>query len=280
MIIALLLALLTAPQAAQPLPEQLVISAVVTDKKGHAVTDLKPEELVVTENGESRPMIRAELDKRPLKVALVLDSSDSMGSAYVSDVVPAAIAFLKKLPPGATFSVWSTSDRAKRIVDEGSDLKITEDKLRNLATSGNNAAVDTLIEASQELGAAEDRHPAVVVVTSASMSGVTVDLQALLPKASLKPTYVAVEVVLDSANQDARLEDALKLLVSRTAGFHQRVFSPMSIAAQLDRVVDLLSSQYRMAWKPGGDPRQVHIEVKVKRPNTKIVQAQRISTAW
>jgi hypothetical protein len=45
-------------------------------------------------------------------------------------------------------------------------------------------------------------------------------------------------------------------------------------------VQDLLASQYRVAWKPGGDPRQVKIEVKVKRPNMKVVQAMRISTNW
>jgi len=86
--------------------------------------------------------------------------------------------------------------------------------------------------------------------------------------------------VLNSGDQDARLQDALKLMSSRTAGFHERVLTPMSLAAQLERVQDLLASQYRVAWKPGGDPRQVKIEVKVKRPNMKVVQAMRISTNW
>lgn len=162
------------------------------------------------------------------------------------------VAFLKRLPQGATFSVWSTSDRPKRIVDEGTDLKTAEDKLRNLAPFGANAAVHTLVEASQEVGAFEDQHAAVVLVTSASMEGVTVDLQSLLPKASFKPTYAAIGVVLNSGDQDARLQDALKLLSSRTAGVHERVFSAMSIAAQLDHVTELLGAQYRVAWKPGG----------------------------
>lgn len=272
--------LLAASPQAPPLPDLLVIAAVVTDKKGRPVTDLKPEELVVQENGESRPMLRAERDTRPLRVALVLDTSASMGPTYAADVIPAAMTFLKKLPPGAVFSIWATSDRAKRIVDEGTEIKAAEDKMRNLAPFGYNAAIHAMVAASQEIGPAEDHHPAVVLVTSASMGEVTVDLQSLLPQASLKPTYVAVEVVLESADQDPRLEDGLKLLVSRTAGFHERVFSTMSIGGQLDRVLDVLSSQYRMAWKPGADPRQVKIEVKVKRPNTKVVQAQRISTAW
>jgi hypothetical protein len=270
---------LSSPQA-QPLPDQLVIAAVVTDKKGHAVTDLKTEEIAVQENGAERPTIRAERDARPLKVALVLDSSAAMGGAYTADVVPAVVTFLKKLPAGTAFTVWSTSDHPKRIVEEGTDIKAAEEKMRTLAPFGANAAVDTMIEASKDAAAFDDQHGAVVVVTSASMEGVTVDLQSLLPKASFKPTYAAVEVVLNSGDQDARLQDALKLVSSRTAGFHERVFTTMSIAAQLDRISEMLTSQYRVAWKPGGDPRQVKIEVKVKRPNTKVVQAMRISTNW
>ncbi len=178
---------LSSPQA-QPLPDQLVIAAVVTDKEGHAVTDLKPDEIVVQENGADRPTVRAERDARPLKVALVLDSSAAMGGAYASDVVPAAVAFLKRLPAGTGFTVWSTSDHPRRIVDEGTDLKAAEDKMRTLAPFGANAAVDTLVEASRDAGAFDDQHGAVVIVTSASMEGVTVDLQSLLPKASFKPT--------------------------------------------------------------------------------------------
>ena len=231
---------LSSPQS-QPLPDQLVIAAVVTDEKGHAVTDLKPDELVVQENGADRPTVRAERDARPLNVALVLDSSAAMGGAYASDVVPAAVAFLKRLPAGTGFTVWSTSDHPRRIVDEGTDLKAAEGKMRTLAPFGTNAAVETLVEASRDAGAFDDQHGAVVIVTSASMEGVTVDLQSLLPKASLKPTFAAVEVALNSGDQDARLQDALKLMSSRTAGFHERVLTTRSIAAELERVLDLLA---------------------------------------
>jgi hypothetical protein len=260
------------------IPDELVISAVVLDKKGHPVTDLKPEEFVVAENGSERAVTRAELDARPLKIALLLDTSSQMGTTYNADVVPAALSFLKRLPQGATFSVWSTSDRPKVIVSEGTDLKTTEDKLRNLAAVGNNAAVDTLVAASQEVSKAEGHRSAVVLVSSATMGDISTDLQSLLPKASLKPTYIAVEVI--QGDRDARLEDALSLLATRTGGFHERVFSTMAIEAQLRRALDVVGSLYRIAWKPGMDPRQAKIVVKVKRPNTKLTQALRLSTAW
>src|SRR5258707_1645608 len=127
---ALVLVLAAAGRQAPPLPEQLVIDAVVTDKKGHPVPDLKADEIEVQENGQPRPTIRAERDTRPLRVALVLDTSSAMAGNFASDVIPATLQFLRKLPAGAVFSIWATGDHPKKIVDEGTDLKATEVKLR------------------------------------------------------------------------------------------------------------------------------------------------------
>jgi len=269
--------MLAAPQA-QALPDEVVISAVVLDKKGRPVLDLKPEEFVVTEGGSERPITRAEVDSRPLNVAMLLDTSTSMGNTYNADVIPAALAFLKKLPPGATFSIWSTSDSPKVLVEQTSDVSTVEATLRNVAPFGHNAALDALVAASQELAKDDTHRPVVVLVTSASMAGVAADMQALLPKVSLKPTYVAIQYI--QGPEDSRLQDALRVLVLRTAGLHERVFSTMAIQAQLMKALDNLSASYRIAWKPGTDPRQAKIDVKVKRPDTKLTQAQRIATTW
>ena len=137
-------------------------------------------------------------------------------------------------------------------MEQGTDVSAVEAKLRNVAPFGHNAALDTLVAASQELAKDETHRTVLVLVTSASMAGVTADVQALLPKASLKPTYVAIQYI--QGPEDTRLQDALEVLVSRTAGFHERVFSTMAIQAQLMKALDNLLSSYRIAWKPGTDP--------------------------
>ena len=271
-------ALMLAAQQAPALPDELVISAVVLDKKGHSVLDLKPEEFVVSESGSERLVTRAELDSRPLNIALLLDTSVSMGSTYNADVIPAVVSFLNKLPQGAVFSIWSTSNSPKVIVEQGTDVSTVETKLRNVAPFGQNAALDALVVASQELAKDGTHRTAVVLVTSASMAGVAVDMQALLPKASWKPTYIAIQYI--QGPEDTRLQDALKVLILRTAGLHERVFSTMAIQTQLMKALDNLSSTYRIAWKPAADPKQAKIEVKVKRSNVRLTQAQRISTTW
>lgn len=275
---AIVTLLLTAPQAPS-LPDQLVLSIVVTDKKGKPITDLAPTEVRVAEGSAMLPVARLERDTRPLNVAFVVDTSASMGGTLQSDTVPAVLSLLKRLPPSTPFSIWTTTDRPKLLVDETTDLKAAE-KLRTVPALGNNAAVETLVAASQELARAEGARSAIVLVTWSSMGEVTVDVQALLPKASLKPTYMAVELVGGGGIGDSRLQDAIKALVLRTAGFHERVYSGMAIETQLRRAVDLLDAQYRVAWKPTADPRQTKIEVKVSRKDAKVVQAQRLSTAW
>jgi hypothetical protein len=280
MIIDALLALsLLTPQAA-PLPDQLVISVVVTDRKGRPIVDLAPGEVTVKEGGTTLPVSRLERDTRPLKVAVVVDTSANLGGTLQSDIVPAVVSFLRRLPEGTSFAVWSTTDQPKQIVEDGTDVAAAEEKLRSIPVFGNNAAVETMVAASRAVAGAEGHRSAVVLVTTATMGDVRADIQALMPQASLKPTYIAVEFVQGQGQGDVRLEDAIKLLVNRTAGLHERIYSSMAFETQLRRAVDLLGAQYRVAWKPGTDPRQAKIEVKVSRKDTKVVQAQRLSTAW
>ena len=140
---------------------------------------------------------------------MLLDTSTSMGNTYNADVIPATLSFLKKLPPGATFSIWSTSDSPKVIVEQG-ERRFQRSKPRSamsrrLVTTPRSTA---LVAASQELAKDDTHRPAAVLVTSASMAGVAADMQALLPKASLKPTYVAIQYI--QGPEDTRLQDALQ----------------------------------------------------------------------
>lgn len=269
---------LLVPHQTPPADRPLVASFVVTDKKGHPVEDLKVEEVVVSENGASRPIEQFELDRRPLTVALVVDSSGVMGSSFRSDVVPAVVGFLKKLPAESRFAVWTTTDRPKLLVPESTDVAAAETSLQGVPALGNNAAVETIVEASQQLARLEGRRTAVVVVTSATMGDISADVQALVPKISFRPSFLVAELI--TGQQDPRLQDTLKLVTARTAGFHERLYSTMAVPTQLGRMLEHLAGQYRVAYRPAGDPRSAKLEIKVTRKDTRSKTAQRLTTAW
>lgn len=260
------------------LPAQLVVPVVVVDDKGNPIRDMRPEEFEIKEGGKSLSALRAEIDTRPLAVAVVLDSSAALGASYQSDFVPATMKLLQALPQGTEFTVWTTSDRPKQTVPPGTSLDDAERQLRMIAPFGNNAVVDTIVAASQPFNQLADRRSAVIAITTATMGDMQVDIQAELPRASIRPMYLATEVIL--TQQDSRVQRALEYLANRTAGLHARVFSTMAVQPQIEKVLRHLDSQYRIAWAPQMDPRQAKLEFKSKRRGTKLLWAQRVSTTW
>jgi hypothetical protein len=278
MISALLLLSLLAPQA-PALPGQLIISLVVTDKKGNPITDMKAEEFEIKEGGKVRPAVKAELDHRPLTAAIILDSSQALGNSYQADFVPAVLSLVKQLPEGTEYTVWTTSDRPKQTVPPGTPIDKAEELLRSVAPFGSNAVVDTIVESSQMFNTLDNsRRGAVFVVSSATMGEIRINVQAELPKASMRPTYLATEVIVNQ--QDGVVERSLDYLAARTAGRHERVFSTMAAQAQLGKMLEFLDAQYRVAWEPAMDPRQAKLEFASTRKDTKVISAQRLSTAW
>lgn len=269
--------LLTVQQPA--LPGQLVISMVVTDEKGNPISDMTAEEFEIKESGKKRPVLRAELDHRPLTAVIVLDSSAALGNAYQADFVPAVLSLIEHFPAGTEYAVWTTSDRPRLTVKPGTPVEKAEELLRSVAPYGSNAAVDTIVAASRVFDSLpNDRRGAVFIVSSATMGQIQVNVEQVLPTASMRPMYLPTEVIVNQ--QDARLQSALEYLAARTAGRHQRVFTTMAAAAQVQHSLDHLNAQYRVAWKPGLDPRQAKLEFKSKRDDTKAISAQRLSTTW
>ena len=69
-------------------PTHTVTLAVYT-KKLAAVTDLKPEELAISEGGHERRILAVERDERRLDVAIVIDSSAGVARAIAASWSPA-----------------------------------------------------------------------------------------------------------------------------------------------------------------------------------------------
>lgn len=257
-------------------PRQLVVSVRVLDKKGSLLTDLAPAEFEVKENGQSRTILHAELDRRPLSVALVLDSNGSLSTAFNQNVVPAAIAVIKALPEGTIVDVWTTGDRPTHVATAQSDMAAVEAAINGIAATGMNALPDTIEEASHALPAGEERRTAVITLTSGS--AVTRDIEEAVKGTSMRPTFVSLEMVI--GEQDARVESELTYLAEHTAGRHETVLSAGALVTKAPVLVDQLNAVYRVAWQPVSDPHATKFEFRTNRKGAKVVSSQRLSTTW
>ena len=257
-------------------PKQLIVSLHVTDKKGVPLTDIQASELEVMENGKSVPVQGAELDKRTLAVALVLDNNTELSTSFMQSVVPAGVAFVKALPEGTTIDIWTTGDRPSRVA-KAVDAAAAETALKGIAAIGTNALINTLAEASQALPSDENHRGAVVVFTGSTL-GDAGGYEQAMNATSTKPTFIGLELFL--AHPDSRIENALESLAAQTGGYFDRILSVTAFEKRAPALVALINAQYSVVWQPSGDPRETKFEFKCTRKGTKVTSAQRMSAVW
>src|SRR5262245_59784756 len=120
------------------------ITVTVTDDKGAPVQGLVPEEVAVVENGTTRTLQQLQKDTRPLRLALLVDTSEPMSTLYRLQVLDPVLRFLAKLPEGTSFAVWTTGDRPNKVVDFGQGVTDAGKALRRAFPTGGNTVLDAI----------------------------------------------------------------------------------------------------------------------------------------
>lgn len=262
----------------QGIPKQVLGSLYVTDKKGVPLTDITPAELEVKENGKPRPIQSAELDTRPLAVALVLDNNSEQSTSFMQSVVPAGVAVIKALPPGTTIDIWTTGDRPTHVATALSQPGEAEAALRSVAAIGTNTLLHTIAVASNALPGDDQHRTAVIVMTTGTLGDDGYGQEQALKVTSMRPTFVSLE--LFKGKTDARVENELEFLAQQSGGYFERVLAVTAFEKRAGPLVAIVNAKYRVAWQPGANPHDVTLNFNCNRKGTKIVAAQRFSAVW
>jgi len=290
MLIPVLLAVaLQAPDAAAqadaPQAEMRTLAVTVTDDKNRAVAGLQPDEVVVLENGVARHVSRLEAETRPLTAAVIVDSSEPIGSLYRVNVVEAVAAFIRRLPQGSRYALWTTGDRPTKIVDFTDDAGRALPALKRTYPRGGNTLFDAIVEATDELKKREGERTAVVIVSGNGLGFSNHDKRDVVERA-LKgaPVVMAVnfqegvnagDPALGESDDMGRVSRAdydfvLGSLASRSGGLLERPLSAMGVDKALDKVAAALAGQYRITYGTLPDLKDRKVEVKVARPGVKV----------
>ena len=110
---AVLLAALASPVLQAQRQFEFFVSAV--DAAGVPVTDLKAEEIVITENGASASVERIELITKPVKVQVLVDNGIGTGSQLVQ-FRNGLKGFFAALPLGVESSLLTLSPQPRWVV--------------------------------------------------------------------------------------------------------------------------------------------------------------------
>ena len=251
----------------------------ITDSKGSAVRGLVPEEAVVVENGVARSVTRLEEDRRPLMVAVIVDSSAPMASFYRLHLVDPIVRLLNQLPEGSRFAVWTTGDRPQKIVDWSDDVAAASRALKRTAPQGGNTVLDAIVEAAADLKQREGERPVVVVVSGVGIVFTNWERRQAVEKArSGNATFMVVQFDETGEPTEAAGEQVSRLdydyvfdsLTRQTGGVREMSMSAMGVPRALENVAQALKVSYRLSYTTVPDLKQRKIEVKVARPGVKV----------
>jgi hypothetical protein len=254
---------------------------VVSDSKGAPVRDLEPSDVSLTEGGATLSLIRFEKDERPSRVALLIDSSQPIGSAYRLQFIDAAKALVASLPSNTRVSIWTAGDRPVKVID---DLNLDEDgasrevvaRLSRVAPTGGNTILDAVVEAAEDLEKKEGERKIVVFLTAVGPGFSNDNRQSIVDRVLKRGVEVAGAVVYEggqaTAGGEVSREDydyVFGMLTEQTGGRLERPLTVMGASAALLRVAADLRSTYRLTFHSRGE-RRPRIALQVARPGVKV----------
>lgn len=270
-----ILALVCAQAAPPATAEVRAIWLTVTDDKGNAVEGLAEEDVAVLENGAARDIVALSLDRRPLNLVLLVDTSAAVAAAFRLTMLDAIQGFLGRLPSGSKYALWTTGDRPTKLVDFTDDASAASRALTRVVPQGGSTMLDALVEASEDLRkkAKEGERTVVAAVSAVGPEFSSRDRYRVV-EAAQKNADLFMAVLIEEGQTDfdnrSSYDFVLSGLTRKTGGLYESTLSPMGLDTALRRLGAQLRSQYRLSFATAPEMKSRKIEVKVARPGVKV----------
>jgi hypothetical protein len=261
----------------------LLVSAL--DEKNQPIAALAVSEVAVLRRGVALEVVALEPETRPLELAVLVDTSAAVGSAFRLNVVEAVTALLRALPPGSRTAIWTTGDRPMKILEGPTDVAAAERALKRTAPRGGNRLLDALVEAVAAQDHKEGERSAVVAVSGLGLGFTGTDRRQVVERVAPSGSVV-YGLTFDEGRAPGSIEEpdsvggsdyeyVLGELAEKTGGSFESALSSMGLKDRLARIGSALAASYRLTYRaPAGvGPRD--IEISVARPGVKVLRPGR-----
>ncbi len=234
----------------------LVLSA--TDHRGHFVRNLNPSDLAIFDNGEPPAKITYFESQTglPLRVAVLIDTSDSVGYRFAFEL-KSAQAFLKKVlrPKDDAALIVGFNQKPNLAQPLTSDLSRLSHALNSLKPKGETALYDAIALASDQLRMAPEPDPVrrvIVIVTDGVDNSSHITLNQAVERALRAESVIYVMNIqeLPVTHEDRVGNQVIQQLAAATGGRVLKGHENGDMARSFRKIEDELRSQYAVGYRP------------------------------
>ena len=228
---------------------RVVVYATAYSNKGerHFALDLQKEDLVLEEDGVKQKIVDFYVEKRPVSLAVILDSSGSMQPA-MEKVHSAASRFVDTLSGEDKAMVIDFDEKVYLLQDLTND----KDQLRRAITStnalGGTALYDALYASFRKLRGIDGRK-AIILLTDGDDTASKFSFKRVLDEAKISDIII-FPIGMGTTFLDVDLRRILKTLSEETGG---RAYFPSKVEeleGVYKEISEELKSQYYITYEP------------------------------
>jgi Ca-activated chloride channel family protein len=254
----------------------VLVSAVVTDRKGSAVTGLAADQFKILEDKVPQPIVSFSKEEVPCSVGVILDLSGSMRSKLPA-ATAAVRAFLKGFNPEDETFLMAVSSRPESLVnyftDDAADL---QNRLVAARAEGSTALVDTVYLALNRMRSARNARKALFIVSDG------MDNNSRYSKAELLRTVQEQDVQIHTIGVAARVPGKKPVelvdesrglalmtdLADHSGGLNFTVVNAEDIQPATTKIGQAIRDQYVVGYRPSnkadsGKWRSIQVKVTV-----------------
>ncbi|MBL8196226.1 MAG: VWA domain-containing protein [Blastocatellia bacterium] len=256
----------------------VVINATVTDNNGRFVANLKANDFLLTEDGQSRQIAHFSAEETPFAAAILIDASSSMRNK-LSRAKVAAAQFMENMRPSDSTAVYGFNYKVYNL-QEFTNVKDISPDIWEIESDGTTSLYDAMYKSLEDLNKRSEIRRAVIIISDGGdSSSKHTEKQALELAAKSSTSIYTIDITdLEDSRDSSKMiaSGLLKNFAEKTGGQYIKTQGGKQLTEKLLEVSKELRSQYTLTFYPEKPQKGKNhkLALKVNRPNIQVRSRQ------
>jgi VWFA-related protein len=248
---------------------RVILWVTATDDKGNLVTDLSKDDFKIYEDGVEQEVLDFHVEERPIKMAILIDTSGSMVDK-IEEVHDAAGAFVENLREIDEALVIDFDENVFLIQDLTSDVAALKEAITSTEPLGGTALYDAVHAAYRKIGTYDGRK-VIVVLSDGEDTTSQFGFERVLKESQRNSTMIySIGLGIEGG---APRRDVLKDFSGSTGGEFFYIKKKGTLGAAYERIAEELGKQYFLTYSTSNEEwngRWIKLKVESQREDVTI----------